>query len=141
MACLELYHAGSSWLIACELPLSKLTSACFLVCLLADCTILAASCPPLLTGSCVCWPAVSDLFGITESSHARPGSAYRIHLRRLSGLQLWPVVKYAAGRGAATDNIRKLGLAAWLSDSTYGHPRVRDAVEQSSHGGVADSAV
>jgi hypothetical protein len=62
--------------------------------------------------------AVADLFGISASSSSHPSTCLRIHLRRLSGLQLWTVARYAAGRGAAPDSVRRLGLAAWLSDNT-----------------------
>jgi hypothetical protein len=93
--------------------------------------------------------AVADLFGISASSSSQPSRCLRIHLRRLSGLQLWTVARYAAGRGAAPDSVRRLGLAAWLTDNTTsstssnipyqvgGHgARTRDAQERSWAGAV-----
>lgn len=44
--------------------------------------------------------AVHDLFGINPSSHSHPWRTLRVHICRLSGLTLWNVAKYAAGRGA-----------------------------------------
>lgn len=77
----------------------------------------------MLSSCCNCRPhpaaaAVSELFGISAGSTPRPASTLAAHLRRLSGLQLWAVARYAAGRGAAADSVRRLGLAAWLSDNT-----------------------
>jgi hypothetical protein len=75
-------------------------------------------CPAALPRCYLAAAAVSELFGISAASSSQPSLWLRIHLRRLSGLQLWTVVRYAAGRGASADSVRQLGLAAWLSDNT-----------------------
>jgi hypothetical protein len=60
--------------------------------------------------------AVCDLFGISHATHSNPLRALRVHIHRLSGLELWSVTKYAAGRGADSNQMQRLALAAWLSD-------------------------
>jgi hypothetical protein len=72
---------------------------------------------------------VSELFGISHATHSHPLRALRVHIHRLSGLELWSVTKYAAGRGADSTQMQRLALAAWLSDgnttrvSSNGHVR------------------
>jgi hypothetical protein len=59
---------------------------------------------------------VSELFGVSHATHGHPLRTLRVHIHRLSALQLWSVAKYAAGRGADRQQLTRLGMAAWLSD-------------------------
>jgi hypothetical protein len=69
----------------------------------------------LLFPVCACC-TVSELFGVSHATHVHPLRTLRVHLHRLAALQLWSVAKYAAGRGVDQRQLKRLGMAAWLSD-------------------------
>lgn len=65
---------------------------------------------------CLSCCTVLELFGVSHVTHGHPLRTLRVHIHRLSALQLWSVAKYAAGRGADRQQLKRLGMAAWLSD-------------------------